>query len=153
MALIFVRPEAPKSAPPPVSGGFSYEAWYAKNKQRLLAKRAKRYQEDPSYRAAALERSRRQRVKKPVKVSSDPHSVSFNDAAQTLGVTVWVLREWRRKNYFPEPHRRDGRLWFTPAQVQRLRQVREFFVQHGARVTDTIRPKLDDVVGLVYSNW
>ena len=97
-----------------MKAGFNWDAWYAKNKQRLSEKRAKRYREDAAYRAAALERSRQQREKKkPEPVSTDPHTVSFMDAADDLGVTVWVLREWRRKNYFPEPHRRDGRLWFT----------------------------------------
>ena len=61
-------------------------------------------------------------TKKPEPVSTDPHTVSFIEAADDVGVTVWVLREWRRKNYFPEPHRRDGRLWFTPSQVQLLRR-------------------------------
>ena len=42
-------------------------------------------------------------------------------------MTVWVLREWRRKNYFPEPHDRDGRLWFMSHQVQLLRRVEQFF--------------------------
>ena len=151
MALIFIRPLDPPVTPGPVK--FSWEAWYAKNKTRLSEKRAKRYREDAAYREAALQRSRQRKGKKVVPLSTDHHSVSFNDAAQTLGVTVWVLREWRRKDYFPEPHRRDGRLWFTPLQVQWLRTIQEFFVQHGARVTNATRPKLEQVTNLVYANW
>lgn len=153
MALIFVKPIETLEVPGPVRQGFSWDAWYAKNKHRLSEKRAKRYREDASYRQAALERSRKQRDKKVVPVSTDPHSVSFTDAAQILGVTVWVLREWRRKNYFPEPYRKDGRLWFTPLQVQWLRTIHEFFVQNGVRVTEATRGKLEDVTSLVYSNW
>ena len=149
MALIFKQMDTPV-VPGPVK--FSWETWYAKNKTRLSAKRAKRYREDAAYREAALARSR-QRKKKAPSVSTDPHSVSFADAAQTLGVTVWVLREWRRKNYFPEPQKRDGRLWFTPLQVQWLRTLQEFFVQHGSRVTNETRPKLEQVTNLVYANW
>ena len=134
--------------------GFNWDAWYAKNKTRLSEKRAKRYREDAAYRAAALERSRQQREqKKPEPVSTDPHTVAFTEAADDVGVTVWVLREWRRKNYFPEPHRRDGRLWFTPSQVQLLRKLGQFFVQYGARVTESLKPKLENVVSLTYANW
>ena len=140
--------------PGPVKQGFNWGAWYAKNKARLSEKRAKRYREDAGYRAAALERSRQQReVKKPSPVITDGYTVSFNEAADTLGVTVWVLREWRRKDYFPEPHRRNGRLWFSPAQVVALRALRQFFIQHGSRVTDEVRPALENLTSLLYANW
>lgn len=152
MALIWnVKAQAPE-VPGPVKQGFSWDAWYAKNKNRLAEKRAKRYREDAAYREAALGRSRAQRKAKKVPVAYE-HSVAFNDAANLLGVTVWVAREWRRKNYFPEPHRRDGRLWFKPAQVQWLRRLKQFFDQHGARVTNATRPELEGVVSLVYANW
>lgn len=153
MALIFKTAIEPPVIPA-VKPGFDWDAWYAKNKQRLSEKRAKRYREDPAYRAAALERSRQQReTKKPVETLADPHSVAFTDAANDVGVTVWVLREWRRKSYFPEPARRDGRLWFSVPQVQQLRRLREFFNTHGVRVTEAIRPALDNTVALVYANW
>ena len=84
---------------------------------------------------------------------TDSHTVAFTEAADDVGVTVWVLREWRRKNYFPEPHRRDGRLWFTSSQVQLLRKLGQFFVQHGARVTASLKPQLENVVSLTYANW
>ena len=73
---------------------------------------------------------------------------------EELGVTVWVLREWRRKNYFPEPYRRDGRLWFTSRQVQWLEQRPAVFVQHGSRVTDSHqKSELEDCGQLIYVNW
>jgi len=153
MALIWKAQEALPTIPEPVKHpGFSWDDWYAKNRTRLSEKRAKRYREDAGYRAAALERSRQQREAKKTPVT-DGYTVSFNDAAQTLGITVWVLREWRRKNYFPEPHRRDGRLWFSPAQVKLIGKVRQFFDQRGHRVTQANRSDLEDVVNLVYSNW
>lgn len=137
----------------PVKQGFSWDAWYAKNKKRLAEKRAKRYREDVQYREAALERSRAQRehkVKVPVQYE---HSVSFTEAAERLGVSVWVLREWRRKNYFPEPHRRDGRMWFTPSQVAGLDYVADHFRQWGARGADKHKKALEGLVELVYANW
>jgi len=154
MALIFKQyTEVP--VPGPVKQqGFNWDAWYAKNKARLSEKRAKRYREDPAYREAALERSRSQREqKKSVPAITDQYTVSFTEAADDLGVTVWVLREWRRKNYFPEPFHRDGRLWFSQGQVQWLHRLRQFFIQRGARVTDAIRPELESLTSLVYANW
>lgn len=156
MALIFKDMTAVVEVPGPVKQGFSWDAWYAKNKARLSEKRAKRYREDATYRAAALERSRLQRdSKKPAPVSeeTDLYPVSFTDAADDVGVTVWVLREWRRKNYFPEPHRRNGRLWFSVGQVQQLRTLQQFFEKHGARVTEAIRPELENLISLIYANW
>ena len=151
MALIWKAQVVEPSAPP-VKPGFNWDAWYAKNKARLSEKRARRYREDSAYREAALERSRQQRESKKVPVTSI-YTVSFNDAAQELGVTVWVLREWRRKNYFPEPQHRDGRLWFSPDQVQLLQRVKQFFLQHGARLAEANRGALEDLTGFVYSNW
>jgi hypothetical protein len=148
MALIW---KAQEVVAPPISG-FSWDNWYAKNKSRLSEKRAKRYREDAAYREAALERSRKQRESKKSPMTG-PYTVSFNDAAQGLGVTVWVLREWRRKNYFPEPIRRDGRLWFSHKQVQLLRHVQQFFLQYGSRLAESNRGELDDITGLVYANW
>lgn len=149
MALIMKTQEPVTSGP---AKGFSWDAWYAKNKSRLSEKRARRYREDTAYREAALERSRKQRETKKVTVKDD-NWVSFNDAAVGLGITVWVLREWRRKDYFPEPARRQGRLWFTPPQVQLLQRLHEFFVAHGVRVTEANRQALEEVVSLIYANW
>jgi hypothetical protein len=146
MALIFKSEEAP------VQSGFSWDAWYAKNKTRLSEKRAKRYKEDTAYREAAKQRSRQQRELKKAPVVG-AHTVSFNEAAEQVGVTVWVMREWRRKNYFPEPTRRDGRLWFSPPQVGLIRQLHVFFQQHGTRVTASTHAELDNTVNLVFANW
>jgi hypothetical protein len=149
MSLIIVRHEEPKA---PLKGKFSWDAWYAKNKQRLSVKRAKRYQTDVAYREAALRRGRAQRKKAPV-VVTDGYTVSVVEAAHALGITVWTLREWRRKNYFPEPQRRQRQLWFTPYQVALLQRLRVFFDTHGIRVASEVKPALSDVVSLVYSNW
>jgi hypothetical protein len=153
MALIF-KTHTEAVVPGPVKQGFNWDAWYAKNKQRLSEKRAKRYREDAAYRAAALERSRHQReTKKPEPVVTLGYTVSFTNAAEDVGVTVWVLREWRRKNYFPEPHHREGRLWFSPHQVQLLRRIKHVFDQHGPRVAEAFRPEVESIVNLVYANW
>lgn len=151
MALIFKTQTVP-DVPGPVKQGFSWDEWYSKNRTRLSEKRARRYREDAAYRQAALDRSRQQRMTKKVPIT-DAHTVSFNDAAQELGVTVWVLREWRRKNYFPEPYRRDGRMWFSTPQVEWLQLLKKFFDKHGTRVVGMNRQGLEDLVGLLYANW
>jgi hypothetical protein len=143
-----------KTEESPQSKKFSWDAWYAENRARLSSKRAKRYREDPAYRSAALARSRQQREnKKQETVIVDGPTISFSDAAQALNITVWVLREWRRKNYFPEPFRRDGRLWFSHEQVELLKKLQLFFFEHGGRVTESKKPALEGVIGLVYANW
>lgn len=153
MALIFIKEKSKPS--PSVAPGFSWDRWYAQNKKRLAEKRAKRYREDTAYRQAALERGKSQRKKKTA--VADPESlqfsVSFNDMARLLGITVWVLREWRRKDYFPEPHHREGRLWFKPEHQSLLHLLHTFFATHGVRVAEAKRPVLQEVVALVYANW
>jgi len=150
--LIWKATEVQPTSVPVKKAGFDWDAWYEKNKQRLSEKRAKRYREDSAYRAAALERSRHQRAgKKPHVVAST--DVSFSQAAVAIGVSIWTLREWRRKNYFPEPLRRNGQLWFSPEQVERLRMLQHFFEVHGVRTTKQTKPDLESLVSLTYANW
>lgn len=143
--------EAIKKSWGPTKQGFSWDAWYAKNRARLSEKRARRYREDASYREAALERSRHQRESKKSTVTG-PFTIPFGEAAEMLGITLWVLREWRRKNYYPEPLRREGRLWFSEPQVQLLRHLGQFFAHH-ARVGEANRDELYNLVSLTYANW
>lgn len=146
---LYIHTTEPESAKP---GKFSWDQWYQENKARLSEKRAKRYREDPDYRAAALRRSSRQRKKKPESIT-DGHTIAFRDMAEALGVTVCVLREWRRKNYFPEPYHREGRLWFTPHQQNLLQKLGKFFNTHGVRIGPSQRPALEERIALLYSNW
>jgi len=154
MALIWASATAAPAAllDTPSSGAFSWDAWYAKNKKRLAEKRAKRYAEDPAYREAALRRSREQRHKAKTPVL-DGTTIAFKDMAQSLGVTPWVLREWRRKNYFPEPVNRDGRLWFHPDQRLLLQGLVSFFGEHGSRMTEAQQRDLDLLVSTIFANW
>lgn len=154
MALIIVRRQ--DIVKPVISvkkqSGFNWDEWYAQNKGRLSEKRAKRYRDDPDYRQAALKRSENQRLGKKTPVT-DGHTIAFADAANQLGITVWVLREWRKKDYFPEPFRRDGRLWFSHGQVDLLQRIQQFFLDHGVRVNEAKRNQLQNVVSLTYANW
>lgn len=132
--------------------GFSWDKWYENNKARLAEKKKKRYLEDKEYRDAALKRSSEQR-KKVAEVDPEGYVISLSNAADILEVTIWTLREWRRKNYFPEPRQRSGRFWFNESQVHLLFQLRNFFAKNGVRTSEGDKESLEQLVALVYANW
>jgi hypothetical protein len=145
-------PESNTNATPAQKGKFSYKQWYQDNKVRLSAKKKKLYAEDPVYRDAAIERSRTNR-KKSAPLDLGDHTVAFKDAADQLVVSLWTLREWRRKHYFPEPFTAQGRMYFSPGQVALLTKLAEFFAANGNRTVEVNKDQLSDLVGLVLVNW
>lgn len=151
MALIMKTRSEPVSMPGRATG-FRWDAWYAANRKRLSEKRARRYRDDVGYREAALRRSREQRETEKIPVV-DGYTISFSEMARQVNVTVWVLREWRRKDYFPEPHHREGRLWFKPEHISLLQSLQAFFVENGVRVGEDLKQQLEDLVALTYANW
>jgi DNA-binding transcriptional MerR regulator len=86
-------------------------------------------------------------------VPHDEFTLPMQEVSNILGVTIWTLREWRKKNYFPEPVHRLGRLWFSSTQVQWLERLKDFLVSKGLRVRNADRKELDELVALIYSNW
>jgi predicted DNA-binding transcriptional regulator AlpA len=136
---------------PPAPKKFVYAEWYQKNKSRLSETRKKRYQEDENYRNAIKERSKTQR-KRP-DVPQDEYTINLQQLAANLGLSIWTLREWRKKNYFPEPVHRLGRLWFSPAQAQWIQRLKDFFFSKGLRLKKNDRKELDQLVTLVYAYW
>ena len=110
-----------------------YRDWYQQNKQRLSEKRKKLYAENPEYRERALEASRRRRRGEGNPPTPADAPISFAQAAETLNIGASTLREWRRKNLFPEPRLHRGRLWFTENQASLLKKVKEFFSVYGKR--------------------
>jgi len=153
MALTIVRPVQTTAAPKAGGKGqFNFKVWYKKNKKSLSERRKARYHTDPSYREKALNNSRGQRKNKPVEQDGG-FTVAFQDAADQVDVTIWTLREWRKKNYFPEPRHRAGRMWLKPYHVEQLKTLKAFFDHHGIRVTADTREPLKDLVSLIYANW
>jgi hypothetical protein len=149
MALFFVR-----MPPAKVENGFNYSNWYQKNKKALSEKRAKKYATNAQFRNAALERSRNQREKTvKVVVNTEGFDVSLSQAANQLGISIWVLREWRKKSYFPEPRFQAGKLWFKDYQVSLLSRLKDFFSTHGVRTSAVDRNDLNDLISLTYANW
>jgi hypothetical protein len=132
----------------------SFAKWYDKNKQALAERRAKRYLNDAKYRQKIIDRSRLNRANnKPSQPNPEGYDHHMMGAAEALGITIWTLREWRKKDYFPEPVEFKGRLWFTGNQLQALRLLKQFFVKHGVRTSAANREALDTLVGQIYANW
>jgi hypothetical protein len=131
----------------------SFQKWYDKHKGELAEKRALRYRNDPEYRQAALTRSRIARASRPRQEVPSEYSHTMAGAAEEVGVTIWTLREWRKKNYFPEPKDIGGKKWFTQNQVNLMNSLRGFFEENGIRVSARVRPALEGLISLIYSNW
>ena len=135
--------------------GYSKE-WYQKNKERISKERKERYRTDPVFRAQSIARVKARRKAKP-KVKLYPggdYLYTYAETARQVGVSVWVLRGWREKDYFPEPYAFDGKLWFTPQQVGWLNRLHKFFVVNGPRgSSDQYQDALKSLVRLTYANW
>lgn len=131
----------------------AFKNWYEQNKDKLSAERKARYDSDPQYREKVLERSRVFRANHPPSPPPIGFDYSFDEAAEVVGVTTWTFREWRRKNYFPEPNSHGGKFYFSENQIMVLRKLKAFFDYHGSRVRKDTKAELDGVVSLVFANW
>jgi hypothetical protein len=128
--------------------------WYQENKQRLSEERKRRYAEDPEYRKQALKASERQRRGERTPPIPPDAPISFAEAAKRTGIGVSTLHEWRRKKYFPDPKRHNGRrLWFTENQVQLLKNLKEFFRKDGRKPWKIKRDGLKEVVASIGAGW
>lgn len=128
-------------------------SWYERNREAVSAARKKRYAEDPAFKKAAIARSRQYRLNKRVEPCPPGYEMNLEDLAEKLEVTIWVLRGWREKNYFPEPRMNARQLWFTSLQVQLIAGLAQFMKERGPRVSSADKSDLEDLVGLIYSNW
>ena len=131
---------------------FDYRLWYEANKQWLSEKRRQRYASDAEFRAKAVERSRKH-VQAKVHPVTDGHTVSFESAAKQIGITIWVLRDWRRKGYFPDPVRRSGNLWFTEHQITLLQKLRTSWHRIWFESRHLREERLEELREVIKSNW
>ena len=131
---------------------FDYRLWYEANKQWLSEKRRQRYASDAEFRAKAVERSRKH-VQAKVHPVTDGHTVSFESAAKQIGITIWVLRDWRRKGYFPDPVRRSGNLWFTEHQITLLQKLKTSWHQIVFTSHYQKEERLEELREVIESNW
>jgi len=129
----------------------NFSKWYEKNKEKLAEKRAARYHSDPEYRAKSIEQSRSRRKAAEEPLCPEGYAYNFQQLAEHLDMSIWTLRDWRRKNFFPEPYMHRGRQWFKEDQAQWLMQMRGL-LQRGAPTKER-SVQLQDLVELIYSNW
>ena len=131
---------------------FDYRLWYETNKGRLSTKRRQRYSSDAEFRTKAVERSRK-RVQAKVQLVTDGYTVSFDSAAKKIGVSIWVLRDWRRKHYFPDPVRGWGDLWFTEHQITLLQKLRTSWHRIWFESRHLREERLEELREVIKSNW
>ncbi len=132
-----------------------YSKWYETNKGDLAKKRRERYATDPVYRKQMLDnRAKYMAKKKAQQMSSLPeqYTITFSEAAEKLGITLWRLRNWRSHGYFPEPYQHGKYLYFTESQFNLLGRLNEF-IADKPRLSRTDTEKLDDLTNLIFSNW
>jgi hypothetical protein len=132
-----------------------YRNWYEKNKQGLSAKRKKRYAEDSEYRQRQLERSRRRRSGELTPMTPPEDApISFAEAAERIGIDPSTLHHYRKKKYFPEPKRHNGRrLWFSEAQLVLLKNLKDFFRVHRKKAWKVKLARLKEVKDSIFANW
>jgi hypothetical protein len=132
----------------------TYSLWYKPNKERVSAKRKKRYAEDPEYRQCCLEASRRyRRGERSLTGPPSNAPISFAQAAERIGRSRSALDEWRRKKLFPEPKRHNGRLWFTEQQVLLLMKLKEVIRMYGNRRGKVKQHQLNEAGKFIHANW
>jgi hypothetical protein len=134
-----------------------FQKWYRVHKDEYAAKRRERYAKDPAYRARAIAQSLKyNNAKKAATVTLTPkYCYSLPETAKKLGIHPSVLRRWRKKEYYPEPHTTGGRAYFSLAQCNFLISLRMFFAEHGVhnRMTLPDKEKLASIISLISVNW
>jgi MerR HTH family regulatory protein len=134
----------------------TYQKWYQQNQPRLSEKRKKQYAENPEYRQKVIEASRRRRSgdQTPPAPPVPPDGlISFEKAADRLGVGTSTLREWRRKKYFPEPKRHNRAPWLTENQVTLLAKLKECLRVNKMRPASIKLARLKEVRAFIAANW
>ena len=122
--------------------------WYRCHKQEFSEKRKQRYREDPEYRRKALENAKRQRKCSPV---PKDYEYSMAGAAQELGVSLFTIRRWKNNDFFPEPAKFNGKLYFKASQIVLLQGLVDFF-DKGKKIK-RYDSQLQALLAFIYSNW
>lgn len=137
----------------PTKSKEAFKRWYEQNKEKLAARRKERYYSDPEYRRKAIENSRSFRSTRSRRVQPlGGYVVSLPAMLETLDITVWQFREWRVKNYFPEPSKFGREIWFTENQ-RSLLAVLTNFLSGRRRLSKSEKEELAGLVSMIYANW
>lgn len=108
--------------------GKDYKDWYQENKAALSAKRKERYNSDPEYRQAIIDRQRAQRASNPARKSDgvifklvggvDRRVYRIGDMSEMAGVPLDTLRSWERKGIMPKPSVGGVHRYYTQSQIE-----------------------------------
>lgn len=131
----------------------AYSRWYERNKEALSEKRKKRYREDPEYRAACLARKALQTKEQTSEPVPEQYVMNLTDTAEALDVSLWKLRSWREKGYYPEPYTHARGVYFTTAQFNAVASLRDFFDENAGVMTEDVSLKLQGLTDLIRANW
>ena len=131
----------------------AFKKWYANNKAALAEKRKAKYLADPAYRESIKARAQVRRAARASELRPEGYSLNMAQVADSLELTIWALREWRKKSYFPEPKEHHGRRWFTRRQLVLLRSLKEYLDTKGRRLSRADKLEMDDLISFVHMNW
>lgn len=131
-----------------------FGAWYNKNAERLAERRKLKYATDEEYRNKAKARAELQReaLKAARPVLTDG-MVKMKDVCQTLNVGAWTLSNWKHLGYYPQPAKFQGSPVFTEKQVDLLKTIKQFFLDHPTRSAGDHRGELEVITATVHNNW
>jgi hypothetical protein len=154
MSVHFVKRKSSKSGKAkPAEDAFA--KWYAANREAFNESRRNRYKSDPAYkeRVLATARSARDARRKPNE-KPDDYTVNHALAAEILGVTIWTLRNWRAKGYFPEPKQFSDGAWFKDHQLALLGEIQHYMdVNQIKRLSAEQRAELKVITDRIWANW
>lgn len=138
-------------------GRFTFKGWYEKHKEELAAKRARRYAEDPEYRAKALAASRStyQKIRARKLAIPQQYKVRLRDLQKEAPrLAPWRIYEWRRRGYIPELPRVGANVWLTSIQVSLLCELDNYFFKRTTRRTaKSNKAELDALITDIKGRW
>jgi hypothetical protein len=137
------------------AGETRFSRWYKSNKDTLSKQRKQRYHTDPEYRQKIIAQNRANKAKaRQARAPLDPkYTTTMQAAADEIDVSVWSLREWRKKEYYPAPHEHGSKLYFTDKQVLLLKELAKFFAVYGKRTSAATEGLRNELIAAIAANW
>lgn len=147
MVLQIISREVEPTPDKPKPGSKDFKKWYEKNKLEFNKARALKYQQNSAYRE-------RQHHYKRLRIKPDPVGcVTLTELAEELGITIWVLNEWRKKDYFPAAFAYKGSRWVRKDNIGLLQALKEHFEKQGRRISRANEGALHDLRQWIFENW
>lgn len=140
---------------------WSYKEWYRQNKEKVNAKRRKKYDEDAAFREKTQTRALEgYHAKRKTMAPTDRRTVvdeqgerffSIGRIARLIGRQIESVRKYHRMGILPDPTYFDARGWrlYTRQQALLIRQVFRRFQEQ----TDVEVRTLADVRRVLHERW